>query len=794
VFLIRNPMFQHYIKVALRGARKYLSVYLANIFGLAFGMACCTLCYLHIRYELSYDQSFRHKEKIFRLVNGNYNDADHWVKISAPLPALLKDRIPEIETYARFHNVTYGPQILVQIDESTAHTEKWFMMADPDFVKMFSLNVLYGSGEVLKNRHSVILTKSTALRLYGVENAIGKVITLKERGLQFTVGAIVEPLSSQTHLRFDYLISFENVDAVLGAKYSESWGASNFYGYLLLKGGVSPGVLESKIAAILPSTPAGEMVAEKPMSLQPLDDIHFRFNRGNLLPSYDIAYIYIFASLTLALLIVACINYVNLAITVAMKRVREVGVRKAIGASKLQIYFQSLFEAAFTTLAASAISLFFVSLLLPQWNELLQSSIVLDPVRTDFIMYNCAVVLTVTLISASYVSVFANRLEVVQIIKGLSAAETGTFSTQNILLALQFCLGIFLISASFIVSSQLKLVQTKNLGFDYHHVVNIPLVANRDIEKRATFKNELLNINGVSGAAASSYVPGQANWHQTIWWDGQVEDMSMDVLLVDAAFMKLMKIEPVDGQTLLLPSTVRDTVFLVNEAAYSYMGDAKSVSPFGMADRKDLAGVVRDFNYKSLHHEVTPLVIVVSDNLNHNQMSVKIAGNNLPNVLADIESSYRRVYGHLPFSFEFLDDKFGILYNNEQRLAKLIKLLTIVTMVMSLFGVYGLFSFTLESKMREIAIRKVLGVSFLNLMSLFSRRYLTIMLIASLAAIPPCVFLMERWLMKFKYHVQIDVWPFLLTTILTITLLLGMLFIRALRIQKINPAIVLKTE
>ncbi|MBX2913622.1 MAG: ABC transporter permease [Cyclobacteriaceae bacterium] len=372
-------MLRNYIKTHFRHLLKYKQSGFLNILGLALGLACCTLCYLHIQYELGYDGFNVHAGRLYRLVAGNPHEGEYWTKVAAPMPPKFQSEIPEIKAYARFAPVSYNPNVLVQYGDKS-FLEPYFMMADPDFFTLFSFVAIKGNPQkALGDLNTVVLTESTARKLFGDEDPMGKVIRLKENeAFDFQVGAVVADPPGQSHLRFDYLVPFENLDRVLGKPFSTFWGAYNFYAYVLLNDGASAREAERKVQASKETLPGSQEVTFERIFLQPVKDIHFQASRGNQLPSYDKRYIYVFATIALCLLTIACINYINLSIALSFKRIKEVGVRKAIGASHRQLVFQFINEGVVATFLALGLALVFLELLLPWANTLFESDIHTD--------------------------------------------------------------------------------------------------------------------------------------------------------------------------------------------------------------------------------------------------------------------------------------------------------------------------------------------------------------------------------------------------------------------------------
>jgi putative ABC transport system permease protein len=790
-------MLLNYLSVAVRSIKRNVLTQVLNVFGLAFGLACCILCYLHIQYELDFDKFNENDSRIMRLVRGAIQNEDYWVKVAAPIPPYLKENIQEIEAFSRFSNVSYAPQVVVQ-GNGKSFSEPYFMMADPDFFKIFSFRVLKGSADhALSDLSSVALTETTARKLFGEDDPIGKTILLTDTNVEFQVSAIIEDVPAQSHLHFDYLVSFENLGRLMGEDYVQSWGAYNFFNYFLLQKGVNVQTVEEKVRQVSATTPQGNPVSFQNLSLQPLHDIHFRYNRGNQRPSYDLKYIYIFASMTIGLLIIACINYVNLAISMAIRRVKEIGVRKAIGAANRQLTIQFMSEAFLIVFTGLLLSLYLVHILLPIWNNMMESSIILNFANGEFILYLTLILAAVVVVSGSYLSIFARSYKTTHILKsGLHPSSSG-LSLQNSLLLVQFSLSMILISSTIIIAKQLYFIENKDLGLRYNQVLTVPLFGINDADKIKTLKHELESSTKVISASSCSFIPGRANWHQTILWEGQHEGVSMDVLVVDHDFLNTFGIELLEGD--LERIRAADGVqYLINESALNYIGWqaglGKMLSAHGEAAMKPIAGVVKDFNYKSLHHGLDPMVMWVSPDHRHNQLAIKITGVDIPGTLEFIQSKFSSQFSGVPFEFRFMDDAFNQLYKSESRLGTLLFYLTVISILLALVGLYGLLSVTIENKTKEIAVRKVLGISFSGLVLLFSRRFISLFFIASAISVPLIIYVLDNWLNNFTYRVDIEpLW--LIAAFLGLSMvLIGVILLRSMMFQNINPSVALKYE
>lgn len=792
----QKAMITNYIKISFRNLLKYKQSNFLNIAGLAFGIACCVLCYLHIQFELNFDRFNTNYNAIYRLVAGNPAEEKFWVKVAAPMPPTFKNQIPEIKEYVRLANASYNPKVLVTY-ESKSYLEPYFLMADPSLFSIFEFPAIEGDPKKsLQDLNTVIITESIAKKLFGTESPIGKIIQLKDNGIDFQVGAVVKDTPEQSHLRFDYLISFENLDRVLGEGNSTSWGAYNYFAYVQLNETASVAATQTKIHEAKHALPNRELTFES-IYLQPLKDIHFQNNRGNQLPSYDKKYIYVFASIALSLLLIACINFINLSIALSIKRIKEVGVRKVMGANRSQLTLQFINEGVVTAFISLCVGLVLLEGALPFINSLFGSSIKTNYNDFQFLLFSIGITLIVGFISGSYLAFYVSGRQASTILKGGLKNERSGLSLQKYLVFVQFSISIILIVCSFIISNQMSFLQKKNLGFNHDQVITVPLSSALTPPKVEELKNQLHQNANVIDVAASSFTPGSANWNQTVWWEGQSDPVSMFIISVDKDFLRTMNIDLTEGSLSQIESS-QGTQYILNQSAVDLIGWEKAVghsfSPFGENRKQPIAAVTSNFNFMSLHYQIAPLVLVISDDFALNHLSVKVVGGDFGNSITSIEDTYKKILGDVPFEYAFMDDHINQLYEKESRVKKVVSSLTFVTVLFALLGVYGLISFSIENKTKEIAIRKVLGVSPRDLLVLFSKSYYQLMFIAFLISIPVVWKIMAEWLNNFSYKVDVNPFWFVMAFVVVMLAITFIGIIKFISLREINPAQALKNE
>lgn len=404
---------------------------------------------------------------------------------------------------------------------------------------------------------------------------------------------------------------------------------------------------------------------------------------------------------------------------------------------------------------------------------------------------------TVGLISGSYLAFYVNGYKTSSILKGSLKSENKGLSLQQALVFVQFSISVILIVCSLIISSQMNFLQNKNLGFDHDQILTVPLSSTTSVDQTKELKDQLLQSSDVQSVASSSFTPGTTNWNQTVWWEGQTEPMSMFIIAVDEDFLRTMNISLLEGDMKQIVNSTED-VYLLNQSARDFIGwetaTGKSFSPYGGNQKQAVGGVVDNFNYMSLHHEVSPLVLIITDKSKMNQLAIKVSGNDLQRSISSVKSAYELVLGDIPFEYSFMDDNINRLYESESRVRSIVSSLSAIAIFFALFGVYGLISFSIENKTKEIAIRKVLGVAAKDLLILFSKSYYRLMVIAFVIAIPIIWNVMSGWLNNFSYRTDINPWWFVLAFAGVMVAISCIGFSKYFSLRQINPAQALKTE
>ncbi len=765
-------------------------------------MGACLVSYLHIQYELSYDRYHKNEANIYRIITGDVAGGNGWVKVAAPIPPKIKDEIPEVEEFMRMTRFNYNPKVSVAYDDVVFNEENFFMI-DPSFGKLFDFKMIRGDAEeALIDINSVVISKSIAEKFFGQDNPIGQNLEVDGK-FNFRVSGVFENLPFNSHFEPEFLVSFENLERVLpGTSLTGNWGQFNYFAYVLLNPLADPYLVQSKIQSIVVNLGSEQEPRKfEELGLQALKDIHFQSNRGNEKAAYNTRYLYLYSAVAIAILFISFINFVNLSIAGSTKRIKEVAIRKVVGASRRQLLLQFVTEGLIVSTASMVCALLLTKfLLLPNINDLINSNMQLVFDDIPLVIGLMCMILLIALLSGSYISLFIISFQPVNAIKGTISIGSRSSNFKSVLLGVQFTLSSILILSTVFINQQLNYLKTKDLGLDQNGILNIHLF-NREAQENANLlKTELSTLSGVVSTSASRFTPGRSNWHQTVVWENLEEDVSWNLIEIDEHFIETYELELVEGdlEEIKNMGSEKVTKFILNEAAVKEAGwdyaVGRAFSPFGRKNMKPISGVVKDFNYKSLHTEIEPLVLILRNHRLMNQISVKFATNDFLSLMDKVEESFNKTMPNTHFEYSFADQQFENLYRVENQTGKLIGILTVVAIILALLGLYGLLTFALKERTKEIAIRRILGINLNGILMLFSVNYIKLLFIANVIAIPTVWFMVSRWLENFSYRITPGAPSFVLTLIVTLILIVATVGIKVLQTTKINPSITLRYE
>ncbi|MCG8605226.1 ABC transporter permease [bacterium] len=800
-------MLGNYFKIAFRNLLKYRAYSFINICGLAVGIAFCILILLFVQDELSYDRHHERADRIFRVVLDLQTPGSKSEFASTPAalaPAMQAD-IPEVESTVRFYKYFGGAT--VSYGEKRVYEDRFFF-ADPSVFQTFSLSFLEGDPKTaLNGPFKIVLTEAIAQKYFGRENPLGKRIVVNDT-LDFQVGGIISDLPLQSHFRLDFLASFETWEAMV-PDLKNRWAPHMYYTYVLLRAGVSASQVADKLPELVERRTNLSSGWSFNFSLQSLTDIHLLSHRdGELRPNGNIKYIYIFTVTALLILLIACVNFMNLATARSANRSREIGMRKVLGAFRRQLVGQFLGEALLLSFLATLLALLLAEGALPLLNQIAGKTLSLASLASSsWVLILTTLVILVGVVSGSYPAFFLSNFRItnVLLVRKQSGLPRSASVLRKALVIFQFAVSISLIVGTILTWKQLDFMQSHHLGFEPEQVVVAPV---RNVpqarQKIKALKVALLQQPSVLNVTASNTVLGRGALVLSVRSETMPENewQGMNTLFVEADFVETYKMEIVAGRD-FSPEFADEEgrSFILNEAAVKKFGwtpESALGKEFALRRQEGrVVGVVRDFNYVSLHQEVAPLVLTstpVRFRSAPAYISLRLRTDDLSHALRAIEDSWSSVLPHRPFDYFFLNVDFEKQYRAEQQFAQVFLAFCTIAIFIACLGLYGLTSFSTEQRTKEIGIRKVLGASVGSVLSLLSGEFVKLVLLANVLAWPIAWFAMTRWLQNFAYRIDIGVEVFLISGALALLITVLTVSLQAFKAAVVNPVQSLRYE
>jgi putative ABC transport system permease protein len=806
-------MIGNYLKIALRNLGKYKFISFINLFGLTVGLTCCLLILTYIINELSYDRYNRNAENIYR-VTRSWNDASgeknlHLGTIAPPFAALLKTDFPDIK------NIT----VLLQTGTTTLkYEDKTFnerdgFFADEQLFDVFDVKVLRGNPDkALSDPYNIMLTEEIAKKYFGNADPVNKVIRADNQ-FQLKVTGIFKDFPANAHLHPKFLVSFNTLrDSLVYGERNLRTNFSNnsFFTYLLLPAHYPAEKLETQFPAFIdrhmPIGPSGGQQSKSTaLALQKLTDIHLRSHLDSEAEENgDIKRVYIFAAIALFILLIACINYMNLSTARSALRAREIGVRKVVGAQKKELVAQFLSESVLICWIAISLSLIFTWLALPWLNRisgqqlsiplLFQWQVLIPLFISPFV---------VGILSGIYPALFMSSFKPVLVLKGLVRTGGANISFRKVLVVVQFSISIILIISTVIVFNQLNYMQKKSLGYDRNHLVTLAYNNALDSEFES-FRNDLLQTTGIKEIGRSSRIPTGRLLDTRDAYSLSGDSMkpvnaAIKYVTTDHYFIPAYNIKMAAGRNFSKHFISDTSAFILNEAAVVSLGWKNAQEALGKPFRYgsttgSIIGVTRDIHFESLHEKIIPLVFVLPPGPFYSRMSVKLEGRNLKSAIAALEKTWKKYIPETPFEYNFLDENFNRLYQAEQRQGTIFTIFACIAIFIACLGLFGLSAFTITQRIKEIGIRKVLGASVRSIVSLLSKDFLKLVVIAAVIAFPLAWVMMRQWLEDFAYRTNIPWWAFLVAGFIAAVIAFTTISLQAIKAALANPVKNLRTE
>ena len=796
-------MIKNYITIAIRNITRNPVYAAINILGLTIGIICSLLLFLYINYEMNYDSFHEKKDRIFRVVSSAVIQDTKLVApvTMEPMGAALQNDYSEVEHFCR---VRARGEVLITIDDERFLEDKIYVV-DSSFFEVFTFEVLKGNAKTcLVEPNSIVLTKTLADKYFPDQDPIGQIIKTGSAENTRKVTAIMAGPPQNSHITPNGLVSFSSFPI------NNFWGNLSDYTYVVLKKGVDyqqfneyfPAVYDKYVKELF-----DKFNAYASFYLQPMTDIYLNSNLENELETVgNMAYLYVFGAIGLFMLLVACINYMNLATARSATRSREVGIRKALGSYRRQLIGQFITESIVITLFAAALSLIIVFFLIPSFNDLANVNIPMEFLTEPMVVAMVVVlVVFVGLIGGSYPSLYLSHFRPAEVLKGKSGKKGGSESLRRVLVISQFSISLIMIISTWIVFQQLNYLSDKDLGFNKDRVAKINISFQDAQQKYDVLRNKFLEIPNVESVASSYGTPGGENLNMSGIFveteDGEMIEKIFQNIRVDHQYLPTLEIPIVQGRNFL--ETVGNdtaTAVIVNEKMVEEMAWSE---PIGMkfhaiinqeleTREVKVVGVCKNFHMRALQAPIEPLLIY--NTINNGQILVRMSGNNLSETISLLEGSFKDVIQNKPFEYNFLDQEFQEQYEADQKRGQVFAIFSVLTIAIACLGLFGLASFTAESRRKEIGVRKVIGASIGRIILMMSVDFLKLVALSIIVAFPVAYYFMNRWLNEFAFRIDIEPLSFVLSALLMALIAFGTVFYHSLKSAISNPATSLRED
>jgi len=787
-------MFKNYIKITLRNIKSSKLYSALNIIGLAVGLASFILIALYVQFELSFDKNYENTDRIYRVVR------DIKTYTPAPLGQALKDNFPEFEAVTR---IIQEKNMLVS-HEQNHFIEEEFYWAGSETFKIFTIPFISGDPETaLNNPLSIVISQKTAKKYFGNEDPLGKILIVNNQ-TNFTVKGVFSDMPANSHFIMDVVVPYKDYFQVHGGDITH-WGGHFSCTYSLLKEGVDPKALESKIHPVIEIPLYEQYGYPKPYHqmyfLQPITEIHLHSHRMQEISiNNDIKYIYLFSSIAFLILFIACINYMNLATARSIRRSREVGMRKVVGAQRKQLVLQFLGESVTMTILALILSILIILLVLPAFNNLVERPLSFDPVSNPQLFIGLTfIVVFVGLFAGSYPAMSVSGFKPITVLSGVFTRSSKGNKLRNSLVVFQFSITIILFICTLTIQKQLSLIRNIDVGYNKEQIITLT-TRDKDVRKNIEIiKNELNQSPDVTAVSTSSRLPNDIETFISRDINKNKPDELITIFYnsADYDYVDLYDIEIVEGRNFSRDfASDANGVYLINEA---FIEATEWESPVGMTfspwrdQSGEIVGVMKDFHFHSLHSPVDPLFIRLNPNAVF-KMSIKINSSNIPKTIDYVKSLMKKFSSNYPFEYSFFDEVFDRAYHTEQRMVNIFSSFAFLAIIIACLGLFGLSTFAVEQRTKEIGIRKVVGASVPRVAMLLSKEFIRWVVLANLIAWPIAYFAMNKWLQNFVYRINQNLSLFMFAALIALVIAVLTVSMQSIKAAFAKPADSLKYE
>ena len=790
-------MLKSYLKIAWRKLLKNKGQSFLNIIGLSIGLACSMLILLWVQSETGMNSFHKNIARLYTIVERQYSNKQVVASYATPglLAEEIKKQLPEVQfaanaSFQQWHTFKVSDKIMTQ--EGGA--------AGKDYFNMFSFALVEGtSSAALSSSLGIALSNKMADRLFGsAQAAMGKTIRY-ENLTDLKVTAVFKDVPENSMYKFDYLLNWQFY--LSENPWAKEWGNNGPLTFLMLRQDADPDLLNKKLSHFLDNLNKEQRpgIFTVELGLQRFDQTYLynHFTKGKV-DGGRIEFVNIFSIVAVFILLIACINFMNLTTARSVNRAREIGVRKVVGALRPALIKQFTFEAMMLTVIAVLAALILLVVMLPAFNQITQKQIALPFGQLSFWLELAYITLVTGLVAASYPALYLSSFNPVKVLKGTMKLGSGALVFRKALVVFQFVLSVVLIISTMIVSRQIQYIQSKDLGYDRENLIYLPLkgemVAGYDV-----FKTEVLNMPGIKSVTRTSENPTVIeNSTGGISWTGKNPDQDIEFTQASAGydFIRTMSLKLLQGRDFSKAFATDTTGYLLNEAALKVIGFnnpvGRTLTMWGKTG--PVIGIIKDFHYNSVHEQIRPLIIRFADRRQTGSALIRVRAGQTRQALAMMEALWKKLNPDFPFNCTFADEEYQRLYQNEQVIGKLANIFAVLAILISCLGLLGLAMFTAEQRLKEIGIRKVLGASVLSIFALLSGEFLWLVLIALLIASPVAWYSMNKWLEQYAYHTDIQWWIFALSAVLALLITVFTVSFHSVKAALSSPVKSLKAD
>ena len=804
-------MIKTFIKIAFKSLLKNKAVTIINILGLAMGLATCLLIVFYVVDELSYDRFNVKADRIFR-VNADIKyggNSSSYAVTPPPLAAALRNEFPEVEKAVRMIAATD-----IRFKKGNEHmNESKVVYGDAGIFDVFTLHLIDGDPKTaLKEPNTIVLSEAAAKKYFNRTNVVGEYITLVNSNINYKITGVVQNIPAQSHFNFDFFLSMSSLES----SKATNWNGFSFTTYALLKPGADTKRFEKKVDDLF-----RKYFAQQPgfnwqnfekngnsisLNLTPLTKIHLTSNRQyELGANSSMDYVYIFSAIALFVLLIACINFMNLSTARSANRAREVGVRKVLGSSRKNLIFQFLSESLLITSFATIIATTAAWFLLPLFNQVSGKELTISVQTIQWLFPALlATIIVFGVIAGSYPAFYLSSFEPIAVLKGKLSTGFKGGGFRNFLVVVQFSISIFLVIGTLVIYNQLNFIQNKNLGFDRSHVLVVKNTIG--LTNAKLFKQQVKEITGVTNASLSGFIPTSSLRQPNSVFTNKVPNsrnaLFTEVWPIDGDYLATMGMSISKGRNFSDQMTTDSTGMIINETAARMLGFSKNPlnrSLYYIADGSKkgvkeyhVIGVVRDFNFSSLRDNITPVVMILENNTN--ALSIRLNGNNVKSYIPQIENKWNALSPNQHIAYSFMDDDFNSAYHTEQRTGSLFLIFTTLAVIIACLGLFSLAAYAAEQRNKEIGIRKVLGASVSAIVAMLSKDFIKLVAISFVIASPLAWLTMQKWLQGFAYRYNVQWWVIIISGLGAITIAFITIFAQSFKAAISNPVESLRSE